>query len=41
MRSEAQLTESIERFRESFWERRASDRPPLGVVRRDVYMPSL
>ncbi len=41
MRSEAQLTESIERFRESFWERWASDRPPLGVVRRDVYMPSL
>lgn len=41
MRSEEQLAESVGRFRESFWERRAADRPPVGVVRREVYMPSL
>lgn len=41
MRSESQLTESIGLFREAFWERRPTDRPPLGVVRREVFMPSL
>jgi len=41
MRSETQLIESIDRFKESFWERKPADRPPVGVVRRDVYMPGL
>jgi len=41
MRSDEQLAESVGRFQESFWQRRATDRPPVGVVRREVFMPSL
>ena len=39
MKTEAQLTESIERFRSVFWERASARRPPVGVVNTDIYLP--
>ena len=39
MKTEEQLSESIERFREVFWEKRSTGRPPVGVVSRDIFLP--
>ncbi len=39
MKTEEQLAASIERFREVFWEKRTTGRPPVGVVNRDVFLP--
>ncbi len=39
MKSDSQLSESIERFRRVFWSRQAHGRPPVGVVNTDVYLP--
>ena len=40
MKSEAQLGESIDRFRRVFWNKETHGRPPLGVVDTDVYLPA-
>jgi hypothetical protein len=39
MRNEAQLDESIQRFRENFWGRKKADRPPVGVYDERVFLP--
>jgi hypothetical protein len=39
VKTEAQLAESIWRFQTGFWEKRNVDRPPIGVVNQDVYLP--
>jgi len=39
MRSETQLQETIQRFRESFWDRKASRRPVVGVYNDAVFLP--
>jgi hypothetical protein len=39
VKSSAQLTESIERFRRSFWQRERLDRPPVGIVDERVFRP--
>lgn len=38
-KTSAQLAESIERFREVFWNKRSFDRPPVGVVNPEVFLP--
>ena len=39
MKSHAQLAESIQRFQESFWDRKESCRPPVGVYDEVLYLP--
>jgi len=39
MKTEAQLRESIGRFRESFWGKKAADRPPVGIACDGVWLP--
>jgi len=39
MKSDSQLDESIRRFQESFWDKRSADRPPVGVVNPDLFLP--
>ena len=39
MKTNGQLTESIDRFRRVFWEKKTDGRPPVGVVNTDVYLP--
>ena len=39
MRSEAQLRETIQRFQECFWDRKASRRPVVGIYSDPVFMP--
>jgi hypothetical protein len=39
MKTNSKLTESIERFRRVFWEKKPDGRPPVGVVNTDVYLP--
>ncbi len=39
MKSPAQLAESIGRFQRAFWERRTVERPPVGVVNPEVFLP--
>ncbi len=39
MKSDSQLSESIERYRRVFWNREPHGRPPVGVVDTDVYLP--
>jgi hypothetical protein len=39
MKTSAQLSTSIDRFRRVFWEKRADGRPPVGVVNPDIYLP--
>lgn len=39
MKTIAQLTASIERFRRIFWEKKSDGRPPVGVVNTDIYLP--
>lgn len=39
MKTNAQLTASIDRFRRVFWEKKPDGRPPVGVVNTDIYLP--
>lgn len=39
MKTEAQLRESIGRFRESFWGKKKADRPPVGIACDGVWLP--
>ena len=39
MKSESQLRDSIDRFRQVFWEKKSTGRPPVGVINSDIYMP--
>ena len=39
MKTPAQLAESIQRFQESFWDRKNTDRPPVGVYDEDIFLP--
>jgi hypothetical protein len=39
MKPHTQLVESIQRFRDCFWERRATDRPPVGVYDESIFLP--
>ena len=39
IKSYAHISESIERFRSVFWEKCSGDRPPVGVVASDVFLP--
>ena len=39
MRSEAQLRETIQRFQDCFWDRKASKRPVIGIYSDAVFLP--
>lgn len=39
MRSESQLRETIERFRDSFWDKKTTHRPPVGVYNDAILLP--
>ena len=39
MRSQAQLSETIQRFQNSFWGKKATDRPPVGVYDDRIFLP--
>ena len=39
MKTQSQLSQSIGRFQEVFWDKRPGDRPPVGVVNPDVFLP--
>ncbi len=39
MKTEAQLNRSVQRFQESFWARKSTDRPPVGVYDEDIFLP--
>ena len=39
MKTQAQLIESIQRFQESFWDRKSTDRPPVGIYDEDIFLP--
>ena len=39
MRTNAQLSESIERFRKSFWGKKKADRPPVGIYQEGIFLP--
>jgi len=39
MRDRAQLEESIERFRDGFWGRKGTPRPPIGICNDRIFMP--
>ncbi len=39
MKSRAQLEASVERFHRCFWDREATDRPPIGVVPSRAWLP--
>ena len=39
MKTQAQLLESIQRFQESFWDRKSTDRPPVGIYDERIFLP--
>ena len=39
MKTQAQLVESIQRFQESFWDRKSTDRPPVGIYDEGIFLP--
>jgi hypothetical protein len=39
MKTQAQLIESIQRFQVSFWDRKSTDRSPLGIYDEDIFLP--
>ena len=39
MRTESQLLETVQRFKESFWQRKASRRPVVGIYNDGVFLP--
>ncbi len=39
MKSLAQIIESIQRFQDSFWDRKTTGRPPVGIYDEGLYLP--
>jgi len=39
MKSSSQIAESIERFRSVFWDKDSKNRPPVGIVPSDIFLP--
>jgi hypothetical protein len=39
MRTQAQLLETIQRFEESFWARKGTARPPVGIYDEGIFLP--
>jgi len=39
MKTHAQLLESVQRFQESFWDRKSTDRPPVGIYDEEIFLP--
>lgn len=39
MKTQAQLSESIQRFQESFWDRKSTGRPPVGIYDEETALP--
>lgn len=39
MKDKGQLLESIERFRNGFWAKKCTNRPPIGIVPDDIFTP--
>ena len=39
MKTQAQLVESVQRFQESFWDRRSTGRPPVGIYDEGIFLP--
>jgi hypothetical protein len=39
MRTQSQLSESIQRFQAHFWNKQQADRPPVGIYDERIYMP--
>lgn len=39
MKTQAQLVESIQRFQEGFWDRKSTDRPPVGIYDDGLFLP--
>jgi len=39
MKSSSQIAESIERFRSVFWNKDSKNRPPVGIVPSDIFLP--
>jgi hypothetical protein len=39
MKTQSQLLESIQRFQQSFWDRKKTDRPPVGIYDEDIFLP--
>ena len=39
MKTHTQLSESIQRFQESFWDRKSIDRPPVGIHDERIFLP--
>jgi hypothetical protein len=39
MKTQAQLIESVQRFQESFWDRKSTGRPPVGIYDEGIYLP--
>lgn len=39
MKTQAQLIESIQRFQESFWDKKSRDRPPVGIYDERIFLP--
>ena len=39
MKSHEQVLESIQRFQESFWDRKSTHRPPVGIYEEGIFLP--
>ena len=39
MKTPSQLAESVARFQRVFWDKQSGERPPVGVVNPEVYLP--
>src|SRR5208283_1095707 len=39
MKTQSQVIESIQRFQESFWDRKSTGRPPVGIYDQGIYLP--
>jgi len=39
MKTQAQLIESVQRFQESFWDKKSTDRPPVGIYDERIFLP--
>ena len=40
MKTDAQLSESIDRFQRVFWRKESGGRPPVAVVNPDMWLPA-
>ena len=39
MKTQAQVMESVQRFQESFWNRKSTGRPPVGIYDEGIFLP--